>query len=177
MASISDNINLIGKYVNLREVNVKDAEFILSLRCNENKSKFLHSTEYDIEKQRKYIEAYFDKNEYYFIAENKEGQTIGTIRIYEITENTFTIGSWLMIDNLKPEEVVESEFLCRMYGFETLKKTLCVYDVRKENKKVIRYHKMVGAKIVGQTELDYLFECTKEDYLKNIEKYLYSIQG
>ena len=36
---------LIGKYVNLREVTVDDAEFILSLRCDENKSKFLHKTE------------------------------------------------------------------------------------------------------------------------------------
>ena len=31
-----------GKFVNIREVEIKNAEFILSLRCDENKSKFLN---------------------------------------------------------------------------------------------------------------------------------------
>ena len=48
---------LIGKYVNLREVTVDDAEFILSLRCDENKSKFLHKTEYNLENQVKFLGA------------------------------------------------------------------------------------------------------------------------
>ena len=51
---------LIGKYVNLREVTVDDADFILSLRCDENKSKFLHKTEYNLENQIAYIKKYFE---------------------------------------------------------------------------------------------------------------------
>jgi hypothetical protein len=46
------------------------------------------------------------------------------------------------------------------------------FDVRKGNKKVLRYHKLTGSKIVGETDLDYLFECTKNEYLKNISKFI-----
>ena len=31
---------LLGKYVNLREISVNDAKFVLDLRCDSNKSKF-----------------------------------------------------------------------------------------------------------------------------------------
>ena len=59
---------LIGKYVSLREVTVDDAEFILSLRCDENKSKFLHKTEYNLENQVAYIKRYFElSDEWYFM--------------------------------------------------------------------------------------------------------------
>ena len=43
---VSEKLN--GKYVNLREVTVDDADFILSLRCNENKSRFLHNPEVNL---------------------------------------------------------------------------------------------------------------------------------
>ena len=69
----------------------------------------------------------------------------------------------------KPEEMLEGDYLIRSFGFDRLKYNKMHFDVRKENKKVIRYHKMMGARIVGETELDYLFECTKEDYLNNIK--------
>jgi len=54
--------------------------------------------------------------------------------------------------------------LIRMYGFNVLGFKKIHFDVRKGNKKVIAYHKMVGARIVGETELDYLWEVTKEEY-------------
>lgn len=171
MESIS-NAAVEGHYVNLREVKIDDAEFILSLRCDEKKSKFLHKTEYDLKKQKEYIKSYFLKNEYYFISENKKGEPIGTIRIYDIFDKTFTIGSWIMVNETTPEQVIETEFLCRMYGFGILDLSLCKFDVRKENKKVVRYHKLTGSKIVGETDLDYFFVCAKDNYIKNIEKFI-----
>ena len=59
---------LLGKYVNLREITLDDAQFVLDLRCNGNKSKFLHKTENNLEKQIDYIKSYFKKDlEWYFI--------------------------------------------------------------------------------------------------------------
>jgi len=160
-----------GKYVNLREVTVDDAEFILSLRCNEEKSKFLHKTEYNIEAQVEYIRNCLNlDNEWYFIIENKNGEKIGTYRIYDVRKDSFCIGSWLLVNGTPAQEMLESDYLVRKFGFDTLKMDKIHFDVRKGNKKVIRYHKMVGAKIVGETELDYLFECKKKDYLNNIAK-------
>ncbi len=162
-----------GEYVNLRDVEIEDAEFILSLRCDEKKGKYLHKTENNIEKQQNYIKKYKTlDSEYFFIIENKKHEAIGTYRIYDIQKDSFCIGSWLMVNDADTNEVIEGDYLVRKFGFDTLKTDKLHFDVRKENKKVIRYHKMMGAKVVGETDLDYLFECTKEDYLNNIRKYI-----
>lgn len=166
-------IKISGKYVNLRNVSVSDAEFILSLRCDDKKSRFLHKTENDIEKQRQYIKSKENvKDEWYFIIENKNNVPIGTYRIYDLRPDSFCIGSWLMIDGVSPQEMLEADFLVRNFGFDTLGMNKMHFDVRKENKKVWTYHKLVGAKQVGETELDYLFECDKQDFLNGIKRFL-----
>lgn len=164
---------LIGKYVTLREVTIDDADFILLLRCDENKSKFLHKTEYNLENQVAYIKRYFDlSDEWYFIIENKKGERIGTYRIYDVQGDSFCIGSWLLIDGVSPAESFESDWLLRMYGFDVLGFKKIHFDVRKGNKKVIAYHKMVGARITGETELDWLWEITREEYVNKAEMLL-----
>lgn len=165
-------IKINGKNINIREVTLDDAEFILSLRCDEKKSRFLHKTEYDLEKQKEYIENYFKKdNEYYLIIENKENKPIGTYRIYDIEKENFTIGSWLMIKGASAQETLEGDYLVRNFAFKKTKLDKIKFDVRKENTKVVRYHKLTGSKIISETALDYIFECKKEDYLKNMEKF------
>lgn len=52
----------LGKYVNLREITLDVAKFVLDLRCDSNKSKFLHKTEYNLDKQIDYINSYFQKD-------------------------------------------------------------------------------------------------------------------
>lgn len=168
-----ENLRIEGKYVNLREIQIEDAEFVLSLRCNEKKARFLHATENNLQKQIDYIKRYKTlKDEYYFIIENKKGEPIGTDRIYGIREDAFSGGSWLMVEGSDPYEVMEGEALIKKFGFETLKFNKCYFDVRKGNKKVLKYHKLLGSKIVGETDIDYLFEVYKDDYLKNVKKFL-----
>lgn len=168
---VSEKLN--GKYVNLREVTVDDADFILSLRCNESKSRFLHKTEYNLENQVAYIKNYFEiPDEWYFIIENKKGERIGTYRIYDVQGDSFCIGSWLMIDGVSPAESFESDWILRMYGFDVLGFKRIHFDVRKGNKKVIAYHKMVGARITGETELDWLWEITRDEYVDKAEMLL-----
>lgn len=164
---------LIGKYVKLREVTVDDAEFILSLRCDEKKTRFLHKTEYNVEKQIEYIKRYFTvPDEWYFIIENKKGERIGTYRIYDVRGDSFCIGSWLLVDGVSAAESFESDWLLRMYGFDVLGFRKIHFDVRKGNKKVIAYHKMVGARIVEETELDWLWEITRDEYVAKAEMLL-----
>jgi len=168
---------LEGKFVNLREIIPDDAEFVLSLRCNERKSRFLNKTEYNLEKQIAYIENYLKKDsEWYFIIENKEHNPLGTVRIYNVKNDQYTGGSWLMTDNATANEVLEGSLLARKYAFEIIGFKKDCFDVRKENKKVIRFHKLCGAKIVGENDIDYFFEYTKEDFENNKEK-LYGMLG
>lgn len=161
---------LSGKYVTLREVAVDDAEFILSLRCDERKTQYLHRTEYNLEKQVEYIKKYFAiPDEWYFIIMNKENERIGTYRIYDVQGDSFCIGSWLLVDGVNAAESFESDYILRMYGFDVLGFKRIHFDVRKGNRKVIAYHKMVGARIVCETDIDLLWEITKDEYVSKAE--------
>ncbi len=164
---------ICGKYVNLREVTLKDAKFILDLRCDPKKSKHLNKTEYNLQKQEDYISRYFTlDDEYYFIIEDKQGNPKGTIRIYDIKDKQYTGGSWLMVDEATSLEAIEGDFLLNDFAFNVLGMELDAYDVRKANKKMVRFHLNRGAKIVSENEIDYFFELTKEEFNKNKQRLL-----
>ena len=168
---------LKGKFINLREVTEDDAAFILNLRCDEKKSRYLNKTDNDLQKQIDYLKKYLTKeNEWYFIVENKEHEPIGTVRIYDVKGKQYTGGSWLMIKEASPSEVLESNLLVRNYALNILGFEKDYYDVRKGNKKVLRFHKICGAKLVGESEIDYFFEFTKDDFKKNKDR-LYAMLG
>lgn len=156
---------LQGKHINLREVLLTDAPFILSLRCDTKKSQFLHQTQNNLTQQEDYLKRYFTlDNEWYFIAETKNGAPLGTIRIYDVQGDDFCIGSWIIKDNTLPQAVIESILLCYKYGFETLGFNKVHFDVRKGNKAVLGFHKSMGAKISGENEKYYFFTFNKEDF-------------
>ena len=121
-----------GKYVNLREVELDDAAFILKLRCDPKKSRFLHPTENNLEKQIDYLKRYKTlDNEWYFIIENKAHEPLGTWRIYDVKEDAFTGGSWLMVDSALVEETMEADFLGSNYAYNVLGFHKCFFDVIK----------------------------------------------
>lgn len=160
-----NNGPIVGKFVNLREVTVNDAKFILDLRCNEKKSKYLHKTEYNIENQINYIKHYLTlDDQWYFIIENKENKPLGTIRIYDVEGKQYTGGSWLMVDEASVQETIEGELLLNDFAFNQLGFEVDKYDVRKGNKKVVRFHKQKGARIVDENDIDYFFELTKDEF-------------
>ncbi len=162
-----------GKYVNLREAEIEDAAFILSLRCNEKKSRFLNKTENDLEKQTAYLKRYKTlDNEWYFIIENKNHDPLGTSRMYDVRGTQYTGGSWLMKDGSLPEETLEGSILARQMAFEKLGFEKDCFDVRKANKKVVRFHKLWGSKIVSENEIDYFFEMTRDIFMQNKQRFL-----
>lgn len=154
-----------GKYVNLREAEIDDAEFILQLRTDPQKTCFLNKTENNLDKQIEYLKRYKAlDNEWYFIIENKKHQSLGTSRIYNVSGKQYTGGSWLMKKGSLPQETLEGALLARHMAFETLGFEKDCFDVRKDNKKVVRFHEMTGAQIVAENDIDYFFEITRETY-------------
>lgn len=156
-----------GKFINLRDVQINDAAFILMLRTSDKKSKYLHKTSNDLEKQVNYIQHYKTlDNEWYFIIENKDGVALGTVRIYDIIGDSFCWGSWLIVDGVSPRVALESALLIYDYAFYELGFNKVHFDVRKENLKVQRFHESFGAIRVGETDQDVLYNYTKIDYEK-----------
>ncbi|EMZ41314.1 N-acetyltransferase [Helicobacter bilis] len=172
MAQIIREEELQGKYVNLREITLADAAFVVALRCSP-KAKFLNPTKNDVGLQEQYIENYFKKNdEWYFIVEDKQGKALGTIRIHNAHDGEFGSISWIMSDDAKQEQTLEGEYLLKHYAYHVLGFNKNCFEVRKANKKVVQYHKFCGSRIVGETDIDYLFELTKDEFDSNKHKLL-----
>lgn len=156
---------IAGKNINLRDVEIEDAEFILSLRIDEQKSKYLHKTEDNIEKQIDYIKSYKQKlNEWYFIIESKNKEQLGTVRIYDIQNDSFCWGSWLVKAGAPKTTAIESALLIYEYAFYTLGFKKSHFDVRKGNEKVIAFHKRLGADITNEDEQNFYFKYDLNSY-------------
>lgn len=159
---------IAGKSINLRDVEISDAEFILTLRCDSQKAKFLHKTENDLAKQIAYIQSYKAKeDEWYFIIESKGGERLGTVRIYDVVDNDdFCWGSWIVKNGAPANVAIESVLLVYEYAFYTLGFTKAHFDVRKDNVKVRAFHKRFGAREVGENDKDVFYRFFREDYEK-----------
>jgi len=164
-----------GKHINLRFVEENDAGFIIEMRTNIKKNKFLSSVDANIEKQKKWIREYKkkekEKEEFYFIIESKTHEKLGLVRIYDFQNNSFCWGSWLIKDNAPKSTAIESALQVYEFGFYELGFEQSHFDVRKENNKVIAFHQRFGAKIIKEDDLDFFFIYSKNDYEKIKIKY------
>lgn len=181
-----------GKYVNLREAEIEDSEFILSLRTDPKKSRFINKTDSDLQKQIEYMKRYKTfSDEWYFIIENKKNESIGTQRIYPYpkiadcwinSENPsngiYGPGSWLLKDGISPMESIESDYLVKKFFFKTLCLPIHPMMIHESNKTVLSFHQRWGAKIFGYdvASKHHLLNLTKEDFERNkdyFENFLY----
>lgn len=159
-------MNLDSKTIRLRLIEENDANFVLTLRLDSNYNQFLSAVTPDLDSQIVWIKKYKDDEnagkQFYFIIEKLDGTPCGTVRLYDFTEDSFCWGSWILNENKTRFSALESAFLVYQFAFDELGFTKCHFDVRKGNEKVISFHEKMGAKKTGETELDFLFEITKE---------------
>lgn len=152
----------------LRLVEENDAEFILSLRTNVQLNRYISTTSDDIADQKKWIKNYkiieFAGLEFYFIAEDLNGNRYGTIRLYNFDENSFEIGSWLFLPKSPLGMAVKAQFIAIETGFKELKKEYCRLEIRKENEAVLRYMKGFKTTLVREDDLNYYYTLTEENF-------------
>lgn len=135
-----------GKLTDLRLVEITDAEFILSLRLDENLNRFVNKVSPDIIKQREWIRSQQVKeNDYYFIIQDKANNSLGTISLYNIENETGEFGRWVSIGNALQN--LESVILLHKFGFNVLNLKLIHSNTVVENKKVLGFHKNFGANV------------------------------
>jgi RimJ/RimL family protein N-acetyltransferase len=166
---------IYGKNINMRTVTTKDAEFIYTMRQNQNKTKYLSTVTGTVESQKEWIKSYKqreeDKKEFYFVIESKDEKKLGLVRMYDFKEDSFCWGSWLIKENAPQTTAIESALQIYEFGFYELGFEKSHFDVRKGNEKVIAFHQRFGAKIVDEDELDYFFNFAKIDYKITKQKY------
>lgn len=167
-----------GKNINIREVELSDAEFILELRCNEELGKYINKTENNLDKQIQYLENYKKKNEngnteYYFVIENKQGERLGVCRFYDLQpeEKSICPGSWIIKRDAPASTAIEcvlNTYEITFYGLGIERFHL---DVRKDNVKVNRFHRSYGCKLIDENDLDYFYYFYKEQFPAMKQKY------
>lgn len=150
-------------------VEIEDAEFILRLRNNPELSAHLSETSTKIELQKEWIKEYKKRErrgiEYYIICiDPKTNRKLGLNRIYNITSSEFEVGSWLYEPNLEISTSIIGDIIARSFGFEFLNVDICVFNVRKENKSVLRYHLGYKPEIVNEDEKNIFFKLSEEAF-------------
>jgi hypothetical protein len=141
----------------IRLINYEDADFILTIRTDPKYNRFLNPTSQSLEDQITWIKEYkkreaAKKEFYYLIYEN--GQKRGLYRLYNINPVSFTIGSWLFLqcdNHLLP---IYTDILLCEFGFEILKKSIVLFDIRKENRKVVHYQLLKQPVLYTEDELN-----------------------
>jgi len=157
---------IIGRNVDLRSIEVKDAPFVLSLRLNPNLNKYISRVEDDLQKQGQWIRnAMQNKQEWYFIVQNKNLESVGTIRIYDIKEDSFCWGSWIIIPEARKYATLESIVLLYQHAFFDLRFNDTRFDVRKDNTKALNFYLRFGAVIVDESDIDFFMTYTKDDFV------------
>lgn len=147
---------LRGKHVNLRLVEYADAEFIVDLRNNERSRKFLSVTSTSVDAQRQWISAYKAREalgeEFYYVIELPDGSPVGLIRIYDLTSEFFSGGSWIIAPGHSHQIAVETVVLLYDLCFDQLGYEKVLLQVVKENRSVIQFHKRFGAVVDSEDE-------------------------
>lgn len=170
MTVIRDLARVEGPSLALRLVKPDDAEFIFNLRTNPMYDAYLSKVGGTIADQRHWIEAYKERERrlaelYYLIERLDDSVSCGLVRLYHISNEKFTWGSWILDHNKPSKAALESAVLIYTIGFELLDIPRSVFDVRIENKRTIAFHERFGARQTHATDVDVHFELAREKFL------------
>ncbi len=150
---------ITGHNLILRDAQISDAEFILSLRLDPNKNKYLHTVDDDVQAQRDYLAAYEKQYEtiYFIIEDRQTGAPVGTVRIYDVQDKSFSWGSWILTDNAPSKAAIESALIIYQFALEHLGLQAAHFEVRLENERVIAFHTRFGATETQRDTIDAFF--------------------
>lgn len=163
---------VIGNVYRLRDAVVGDAPFILAIRTDARKRRYISETSADLAKQRAWLERYgADDSQAYFIIETMTGEPAGTVRMYNQDGDRFCFGSWVIRPGMPAACGVESVLLLYHYALDDLGFSCSYFAVRKPNRSVWQFMERFGARRTGESEADYFFETDRESVLRGFARY------
>ena len=175
MKKLPPNFKLVKYGLTVRLVDENDAKFILKLRTNKRLTRHIHSTADDLDRQIQWIKDYkireSEGREYYFIY-SLENQPVGVSRISNIFEYFGLGGSWLCSPDNDPLVSVKTPFIAHDICFEEIGLDYIVFDVRKANTHVWKFHESAGAVKIGESDIDYYYYLYKDNYFTKRNKFL-----
>ena len=150
-----------GIRLSLRLVMPDDAAYIHGLRMDPAYNSHLSTVSGTVEDQCSWIEAYKARegegSEYYFVIERKDGVRCGVVRLYDIKNDEFTWGSWILDHNKPQKAALESAVLSFEFGFYTLGLSMANVDVRERNTHAAAFYRRLGMTETHRTKQDIFF--------------------
>lgn len=160
-----------GKTLAFRNATCSDTQFILSLRTDARKAKYLSPTANDLALQERWLADYDqDETQAYFMIEHNHA-AIGTVRLYDAQGDSFCWGSWIMSANAPAQAAIESALMVYAYACDHLGFARAHFDVRKENSSVWKFHERFGAARTKETKLDYYYEISEQSIAASRKRY------
>jgi RimJ/RimL family protein N-acetyltransferase len=157
----------------MRLARPEDAAYLYSLRINPALNQHLSAPPPSVNAEAEFLERYMEREaanrEFYFVIKNRlTGADCGAVRIYDLREDSFCWGSWIL-DAGKPRlAALESALFIYDYAFGVLGYQASHFDVRKENTRVISFHERFGAQRQSANDIDVFFVLRR----KNLEEKL-----
>lgn len=169
---------VIGKNLIFRDACITDAAFILSLRTDAKKSQHLSVVSGQLLDQEIWLDKYAARdNEVYFVIEDKTGESVGTVRLYDSLKNSFCWGSWIIKDGTPAFYAIESALMVYSYGLDTLGFESAHFQVNKGNKSVCSFHERFGATRITENHTEYQYIINNKsirEAMQRYKRYLYT---
>lgn len=154
-----------------------DAAFILSLRTDTKKNRYLSTVSGELAEQQAWLERYArSENQAYFVIEY-QGVPIGSVRLYDQQADSFCWGSWILVSSRPSQAAMESALMVYAYAVDHLGFSSAHFDVRKGNERVWQFHERFGARRIAETGLDYFYRLCGEDIAASRVRYQRFLEG
>lgn len=157
-----------GPNLVLRLIRPEDAAYVQALRTDPRYNTHLSPVRGTVEDQRRWIEGYMAReaglSELYYVIERRDGTRCGLVRLYDITGDSFTWGSWILDGNKPPKAALESATLLYSVAFDGLGLSKATFDVRRDNATTLAFHRRFGATETGETAQDVYFAYPRERF-------------
>lgn len=170
-----------GPNLVLRLIEPEDAGYVHGLRTDPAYNRHLSEVHGTAEDQRRWIEAYKDReaagSEYYYVIERRNGTRCGLVRLYNIGADYFTWGSWILDHNKPPKAALESAVLSFGVGFDLLGMTHAIVDVRRANTHAEAFYRRFGMIETDSDSQDIFFTYPRETFLRDRAAHLAVLTG
>ena len=177
MIRVCKAARVVGKTLNFRNAMVDDAAFILSLRTDAEKSRYLSAVSGELAEQAAWLERYDHADDQaYFIIEYK-GTPIGTVRLYDPRGESFCWCSWILHSSRPSQAAMESALMVYAYAVDHLGFKAAHFEVRKGNERVWQFHERFGAVRTSETELDYNYKLEASAIAVSRNRYRRFLEG
>jgi RimJ/RimL family protein N-acetyltransferase len=165
-----------GPNLTLRLIRPEDADYVHGLRTDPSYNRHLSEVRGTAEDQRRWIEGYKAREanlrELYYVIERKDGIRCGLVRLYDISADSFTWGSWILDHNKTPKAALESAVLVYIAAFEGLGLQQAQFDVRRDNANTLAFHRRFGATETHETDHDIYFNYPRARFEADLAGFL-----